>query len=45
MAEMVPAFCNVLDTIERRNWLRLERLLDPRVHWRRRRSTCMAQAR
>jgi len=23
----------VLDTIERRDWSRLEQLLDPRVHW------------
>lgn len=24
---------NVLDAIERRDWARLERLLDPGVHW------------
>jgi hypothetical protein len=33
MAEQVPAVCDVLDTIEHRNWSRLERLLDPEVHW------------
>lgn len=33
MAEQVPAVCDVLDTIERRDWSRLERLLDPDVHW------------
>lgn len=33
MAEQVPAVCDVLDAIERRNWERLERLLDPHVHW------------
>lgn len=33
MAEQVPAVCNVLDAIERRDWPRLERLLDPDVHW------------
>ncbi len=33
MAELVPAVCDVLDTIERRNWSRLERLLDSEVHW------------
>ncbi len=33
MAEQVPAVSDVLDTIERRDWLRLERLLDPAVHW------------
>ena len=33
MAEQVPAVCDVLDTIERRNWERLRRLLDPQVHW------------
>ncbi len=29
----MPAVCDVLDAIERRNWVRLERLLDPDVHW------------
>lgn len=33
MAEQVPAVCDVLDTIERRNWARLRQLLDPEVHW------------
>jgi hypothetical protein len=33
MAEQVPAVCDVLDTIERRNWERLRRLLHPEVHW------------
>lgn len=33
MAEQVPAVGNVLATIERRDWPRLERLLDPNVHW------------
>ena len=33
MAEQVPAVCDVLATIERRDWPRLERLLDPEVHW------------
>jgi hypothetical protein len=33
VAEQVPAVCDTLDTIERRNWSRLERLLDPEVHW------------
>jgi len=33
MAEQVPAVGDVLTTIERRDWLRLERLLDPDVHW------------
>ena len=33
MAEQVPAVSNVLSTIERRDWPRLERLLDPDVHW------------
>ncbi len=33
MAEQVPAVGNVLATIERRDWERLERLLDPEVHW------------
>jgi hypothetical protein len=33
MAEQVPAVCDVLATIESRDWFRLERLLDPNVHW------------
>ena len=33
MAEQVPAVGDVLTTIERRDWARLERLLDPEVHW------------
>lgn len=33
MAEQVPAVCDVLETVERRNWLRLRRLLHPDVHW------------
>jgi hypothetical protein len=33
MAEQVPAVGNVLTAIERRDWTRLERLLDPEVHW------------
>ncbi len=33
MAEQVPAVCDVLDTIERRRWDRLVRLLHPQVHW------------
>lgn len=33
MAEQVPAVGNVLSTIERRDWARLRRLLDPEVHW------------
>ena len=33
MAEQVAAVCDVLDTIERRDWSRLRRLLDPNVHW------------
>ena len=33
MAEQVPAVCDVLATIECRDWARLERLLDPDVHW------------
>lgn len=33
MAEQVPAVGDVLSTIERRDWPRLERLLDPEVHW------------
>jgi hypothetical protein len=33
MAEQVPAVCNVLDAIERRDWERLQLLLHPEVHW------------
>jgi ketosteroid isomerase-like protein len=33
VAEQVAAVSNVLDAIERRDWERLERLLDPDVHW------------
>ncbi len=33
MAEQVPAVSDVLDAIERQDWSRLERLLDPEVHW------------
>jgi hypothetical protein len=33
VAEQVPAVGDVLTTIERRDWVRLERLLDPDVHW------------
>jgi hypothetical protein len=33
MADQVPAVGDVLTTIERRDWGRLERLLDPAVHW------------
>lgn len=33
MAEQVPAVCDVLATIECRNWTRLRRLLHPEVHW------------
>jgi hypothetical protein len=33
MAEQVPAVGTVLTTIERRDWARLDRLLDPNVHW------------
>jgi ketosteroid isomerase-like protein len=33
VAEQVPAVCDVLATIESRDWSRLERLLDPDVHW------------
>ena len=33
MAEQVPAVGDVLATIERRDWARLERLLHPEVHW------------
>jgi hypothetical protein len=33
MAEQVPAVCDVLDAIERRDWERLRRLLHPYVRW------------
>jgi hypothetical protein len=33
VADQVPAVGNVLATIERRDWDRLERLLHPGVHW------------
>jgi hypothetical protein len=33
VADQVPAVGNVLTTIERRDWPRLRRLLDPEVHW------------
>lgn len=33
MADQVPAVCDVLDSVERRNWARLRRLLHPEVHW------------
>jgi hypothetical protein len=33
VAEQVPAVGDVLSTIERRDWARLRRLLDPEVHW------------
>ncbi len=33
VAEQVPAVCDVLDAIERRNWARLARLLHPDIHW------------
>ena len=33
MAEQVPAVGDVLATIERRDWTRLERLLHRDVHW------------
>ena len=33
MAEQVRAVGDILATIERRDWLRLERLLDPEIHW------------
>jgi hypothetical protein len=33
MADQVPAVCDVLDTIERRDWTRLRRLLHPEIHW------------
>jgi hypothetical protein len=33
VADQVPAVCDVLATIEQRNWPRLRRLLHPEVHW------------
>lgn len=33
MAEQVPAVCDVLDAIERRDWPRLGALLHREVHW------------
>jgi hypothetical protein len=33
MADQVPAVGTVLTAIERGDWARLERLLDPDVHW------------
>jgi hypothetical protein len=33
VAEQVPAVSDVLTAIERRDWPRLKRLLDPEVHW------------
>lgn len=33
MAEQGPVVSDVLATIERREWPRLERLLAPNVHW------------
>ena len=33
MAEFVPAVCDILDAIERRNWERFARLLHPDIHW------------
>lgn len=33
VAEQVPAICDVLDAIDRRNWTRLRRLLHPDIHW------------
>jgi hypothetical protein len=33
MAEQVRAVGNVLATIERHDWTRLERLLNPELHW------------
>lgn len=33
MAEHVRAVGNVLTAIERRDWARLKRLLDPAIHW------------
>jgi len=33
MANQVPAVCDVPDSIERRDWDRLRRLLHPDIHW------------
>ena len=33
MAEQVPVVGNILTLIERRDWVRLEQLLAPDVHW------------
>jgi hypothetical protein len=33
VADQVPAVSDVLDAIERRNWVRLQRLLHPEIHW------------
>lgn len=33
MADQVPVVCDILATIESRNWVRLRRLLHPEVHW------------
>jgi len=33
MAEQVPAVGEVLTAIEHHDWARLQRLLDPEVHW------------
>jgi ketosteroid isomerase-like protein len=33
VADQVPAVGDVLTAIERKDWSRLERLLDPDVHW------------
>jgi hypothetical protein len=33
VAEQVPAVCDVLDAIERRNWSRLQCLLHSDIHW------------
>jgi len=33
VAEQVPAVCDVLDAIERRDWKRLRGLLHHDVHW------------
>ncbi len=33
MAEFVPAVGNILSLIERRDWVRFERVLAPEVHW------------
>lgn len=33
MADQVPAVCDVLDAIERRDWERLRPLLHTEIHW------------